>query len=585
MASRRQSTATTFFAILGLGGLAVAIVAVAVTLSASAAQRIELAGRDRAAVDLLEQRLILSSLLAAEQAAEVVDQMKGPDSMLAAPIRSQRTTAMETAIDRLDELTDRTDSVGNESQRWLTSLRSIASPEGVSDPYDRLVAYDTALGAACCSGIVPSDRHHGGEVGELETAASLSQTVWEYFYLDVEQASRRGPGITPAVDQFMEQLGVADPPGVDGSLLSDSVAILLGGPSSLGISNEAINTLLASDAVRTLDNVVLNVTGRSSIVVSTDEAFAAADAAQRSIDELVRGAIESTRKELAASSETAAQTRLVAGVVAPILLVVLAVFGFVASRFARNREHAARREQSLLDARNRFIRMVSHELRTPATAISGFAEMLGSDWTSLTEHEIAEFLAIINRQSTHLSLLVEDLLTLSHLETGRLRLHLSVVNLSQVATEAIAPVDGRYTLEIETTIDPSITVVADPDRLVQIIRNLVENAAKYGKVGVSVSAAVVGGSCNVVVSDAGPGVPAELAERIFKFWDTNTKDGSRVRGYGMGLAIARHLARAMVGDLAYRPHHPVGSEFVLTLPLGPPDVNSGARSTAAEAMS
>ncbi|MGA9598042.1 MAG: ATP-binding protein, partial [Acidimicrobiia bacterium] len=154
-----------------------------------------------------------------------------------------------------------------------------------------------------------------------------------------------------------------------------------------------------------------------------------------------------------------------------------------------------------------------------------------------------------------------------------LRLHLGIINLKQAATEAISLVDSRYGVAVETTIDPSITLIADPDRLVQVIRNLVENAAKYGKVGVAVSAAVVGSGCDIVVSDRGPGVPPELAASVFRFWDRGEKDGSRVRGYGMGLAIARHLARAMVGDLVYRPSHPVGSEFVLSLPLGPPDVN------------
>ena len=150
------------------------------------------------------------------------------------------------------------------------------------------------------------------------------------------------------------------------------------------------------------------------------------------------------------------------------------------------------------------------------------------------------------------------------------------MNLKAAATEGISLEDHRYGIEVATTIDPTITLLADSDRLVQIIRNLVENAAKYGKVGVAVSAAIVGSSCEIVVSDSGPGVPPNMRSRIFRFWDRGEKDGSRVRGYGMGLAIARHLARAMVGDLTYRPHHPVGSELVLSLPLGPPDVNTGS---------
>jgi signal transduction histidine kinase len=576
MAGRRHSIASTFIIILGLGALAVAVVAIAVTFSASAEQRIRDAERNRAAVDLLEQRLDLTSLIVAEEAAAVVDEINGAGSMETAPITAQRITAVKTASERLDTLTQRADSVGNESQRWLAAVKSITEPTDVADPYERLIAYDAAVEAICCAGIVPSDEHHGIDLADLDAATLLPQSVWQYFYLDVERASRRGPGVPAAVSQFTERLGIPTRIEADTPLPGDVLATGLSALSSLGISHDAISTLLAGTGVETLDNIVLNAADRSSIVVTTDEAFAAAEAVGRSIGEMVREAIASSRDQLDSDIGTSEQIRLVARILAPLLLVVLAAFGYLAYTFARSREQAAAREQDLLDARNRFMRMVSHELRTPATAISGFAEMMASDWTALTEPEINEFLAIIDRQSTHLSLIVDDLLTLSHLETGRLRLHLGIVNLKAAATEGISLVDHRYGIEVATTIDPTITLLADSDRLVQIIRNLVENAAKYGKVDVAISAAIVGSSCEIVVSDSGPGVPPNMRSRIFRFWDRGEKDGSRARGYGMGLAIARHLARAMVGDLTYRPHHPVGSELVLSLPLGPPDVNTDA---------
>jgi signal transduction histidine kinase len=573
MASRRSSIPSTFLVAIGLGATAVAIVAIALTLTTSSTQRIAGTERDRAALDLLEQRRTLSVLLAAEQAAAVADQIEGGESMKAAPLTAQRTTAVHTAIDRISTLAERADSVGDESQRWLAAISSIDEPTDVTDPLERLVAYAAANQTACCAGIVPSDQHHTGEIAQLETAAALAPSIWQYFYVDVARAGREGSNVPSDVSRFIAQLGIPDQITADSPLPSDRLDIDLASLPSLGVSPEAINTLLSSDAMKTLDGIVLNMSDRSSVVVSIDEALAAADATQRSVNEIVGRAIESTRQRLADRIETTKQIRLLAGVLAPLLLVVLAGLAFIAHRFNRNRQEASQREQGLLDARNRFMRMVSHELRTPATAISGFSEMLGNDWTSLTEAEIAEFLAIVQQQSTHLSLIVDDLLTLSHLETGRLRLHLTVVNLKQAAVEAISLVDGRYRIDVETTIDPTITVIADPDRLVQVIRNLVENAAKYGKVGVAVSAAIVGKGCQIVVSDRGPGIPPAMTDRIFRFWDRGEKDGSRVRGYGMGLAIARHLARAMVGDLIYRPHQPVGTELVLTLPLGPPDSN------------
>jgi signal transduction histidine kinase len=125
-------------------------------------------------------------------------------------------------------------------------------------------------------------------------------------------------------------------------------------------------------------------------------------------------------------------------------------------------------------------------------------------------------------------------------------------------------------------------MIADPDRLVQILRNLVESAAKYGRTGVAVTAVAVGKGCEIIVSDTGPGVSPEAAERIFRFWDRGDQESDNARGHGMGLAIARHLARAMVGDLKYRPHEPMGSEFVLTLPLVPSPRSDTPDSEAAE---
>ncbi len=573
MANRRSSVATTFLSILGLGALAVAIVAIALSFTASAGESIAEAERDYAAVDLLANRHAVTSLLAAEEAATVMDQINGPESLAAAPLTAQRQTAQEAAVATMATLGDRIDSVGAEALRWTSGMTAAVEPVSIAEPFDRLIAYDTIIDVACCSGIVPSDEHHIDELRDLEAATLVPNSAWDYLYIAVEMESRRIPGIPASVGRFLQHRATPDRLPPDAELPSEMLGAELSRFSSLGVSQEAVNTFLAGSPVAVLDNVSLQASGRGTIVVSSDEAYAAADATYRSLNELLAQAIESTRERLAGEIETAEQTQLITRVLAPLLLILLAGIGFVVYRFARNREAALQREQALLDARNRFMRMVSHELRTPATAISGFAEMLGSDWTSLTETEIAEFLAIINRQSTHLTLLVDDLLTLSHLETGRLRLHLGIVNLKQATEDAIAMVDGRYGIEVETTIDPTITLLADPDRLLQILRNLVENAAKYGKVDVAVSAAVVGKGCEIVISDGGPGIPPEMVKRIFRFWDRGDKDGSRVRGYGMGLAIARHLARAMVGDLVYRPHEPAGSEFVLSLPLGPPDAN------------
>jgi signal transduction histidine kinase len=582
MANKRPSIAVGFLAILGLGAVAVAIVAIALSLAASSAQRVNDASREAAAVDLLEQRHAVAAPLAAEQAAAVMDLVGGDEAQVSASFTAQRITALENALIAVAPIADRTDTVGNEARRWLAALDTPSDPAAATDPFARLIAYEDFAQIACCAGKVGSDGHHTDTLRSLESAASASSIAWELFYVAAEVASRQPPSLPTVVDQFLEHMGTATRLPPDTALFSEQLAANnMPTLISLEVAGDGINQVLTSEPVATLDRVVLVASGRATTAVTIEEAFVAADAAYRSLDELYAAALENTREVIRSEIDSAERIRLLATVLTPLLLIALVGIGFTVYRSAKQREQALEHEQDLIDARNRFMRMVSHELRTPATAISGFAQMLSREWTSLTDAEITEFLRIVDRQSTHLSLIVDDLLTLSHLETGRLRLHLGVVNLAEAAADAIAMVDGRYDIEVTTSIDPEQELLADSDRLVQILRNLVENAAKYGRTGVEVTATATGDQCEILVSDTGPGVPPEAAERIFKFWDRGVRDGPGARGHGMGLAIARHLSRAMVGDLLYRPNQPFGSVFVLTLPLAvPPELNLDEQTSA-----
>ncbi|MDX2342294.1 MAG: HAMP domain-containing sensor histidine kinase, partial [Acidimicrobiia bacterium] len=557
MADKRPSVAAAFLSVLGLGGVAVAVVAIAVSFSASSAQRIAVADREIAAAALLQQRQVATGLISSELAGSIVDAIGDEQAMIAAPLTARRTASIETALAIATKLDIRGDSVGNEAQRWLSAMTIETDPAEIDDYFDRFVAYDAYANAACCLGIVPSDNHHTDGLRNLEAAAAVSGNAWDYLYIATELTSRTPPSLPPSVNRFLDYLATPASLAADAQLASERYATDLSTLGELGVSQEAINLVLTGHSMSVLDQVVLAASGRTTTIVSVDDAYIAADAVHQSVDELYTQTLQITSNRLTDEQNRAEQVRLVATVVAPILLLVLAGIGIVIYRSARNREQALKHERDLLDARNRFVRMVSHELRTPATAISGFAQMLSNDWTALTEPEISEFLAIVDRQSTHLSLIVNDLLTLSHLETGRLRLHLSQVNLKKAADEAIGMVDARYGIEVDTSIDPDITLVADPDRLVQILRNLVENAAKYGTADVAVAATTTERECTIGVSDSGPGVPAEAVERIFRFWDRGAREDDRARGPGLGLAIARHLTRAMVGDLIYQPHQPI----------------------------
>ena len=552
---------------LGLGASAVAIVAIALTLTASSQQRIDVADREYAATQLLEQRQLMTSLIATELAENVAEEIGQGNAPSETPSTAIRLAALDNSVRTAADLIARGDSVGNEAQRWLSAIMTETDPSQIEDPFDRWISYDGLLEATCCAGVVASDSHHTDVIRDLEYSATIPSSVWQYFYVAVQADSK-----SPAAERFLKHLGIQGRSTPSAPSPRETLSQDLSGLATLGASQESINALLASDPVKTLDRISTAATGQSVAPVSVAEAWAAANTVSGNLDGLYGQAVNNIRSDLTTTKKRAEQLRLIALSVTPVLLLVLIGVGFVVFRSARNREKELAHERELLDARNRFMRMVSHELRTPATAISGFAQMLTTDWTSLAETEITEFLAIVDRQSTHLSLIVDDLLTLSHLETGRLRLHLGLVNLRQAADDAIGMVDARYGIEVTSEIDPTIMLLADPDRLLQILRNLVENAAKYGKTGVGVNAVTDGGGCRITVYDNGPGVPVEAAKRIFRFWDRGAHEGDQIRGHGMGLAIARHLAMAMVGDLIYQPHEPMGSEFVLTLPAGPPQV-------------
>ncbi len=256
-------------------------------------------------------------------------------------------------------------------------------------------------------------------------------------------------------------------------------------------------------------------------------------------------------------------------------ITVVAVFLSVrAVRVAKDRESAAKEGADYANQmKNEFVAMVSHELRTPLTSIAGFSDTLRASWRTLPADEIDEFLRIITAQSHHLGELVEDVLVIPRLEAGRLHLDMKQFQLSEVVQEVTDTVfSAAGSREAAVAIGGSITPFADRKRVQQVVRNLCENARKYGGEQVLVEASPVGNLVMVVVSDDGPGIPPEDRTRIFEHFEQLTKGDSRSEnGIGLGLPIARRLARSMGGDLWYEDRFPTGSRFCFTLPAAPPE--------------
>jgi signal transduction histidine kinase len=246
------------------------------------------------------------------------------------------------------------------------------------------------------------------------------------------------------------------------------------------------------------------------------------------------------------------------------------IWAIAITRQGRQREHeVVRLSEEAHRIKDEFVAMVSHELRTPLTSIAGFADTLVESWKDLPEEEVDEFLGIINRQSMYLGDLVEDVLVIPRLEADRLRFHPELFDLGDLLADVskmVFPTGGRKSAVV--SLPDGVRVRADRRRVQQVIRNLMENARKYGGDQVMVEGFVLGDQYLIVISDNGPGVPDEETQRVFDNFEQVSKGDTReATGIGLGLPIARRLARAMGGEVWYERRFPTGARFCFSLPL------------------
>jgi signal transduction histidine kinase len=242
-------------------------------------------------------------------------------------------------------------------------------------------------------------------------------------------------------------------------------------------------------------------------------------------------------------------------------------------RVARQRQQdALEAEQRASEIKTQFVSMVSHELRTPLTNISGFAATLGEAWRTLEPPEIDEFLGIIQTEAEHLGNLVDDVLAIPRLETGKLLVDITDFNLRPLAfriADLIFPAGGEKDASVQMA--GNVVVRADPNRVEQVLRNLLDNARKYGGPRVGIESFPRGDSHVIVVADNGHGVPEQDRERIFEQFEQISQGDSRTQsGVGLGLTVTRRLIEAMGGEIWYEPGFPIGARFCFSLPAGEP---------------
>jgi two-component system phosphate regulon sensor histidine kinase PhoR len=232
--------------------------------------------------------------------------------------------------------------------------------------------------------------------------------------------------------------------------------------------------------------------------------------------------------------------------------------------------------------RKDFVANVSHELRTPLTSIKGYVEAL-LDGAKDDPIASVKFLEIILKQSDRLNLIIEDLLELSKIESGRVSLKEEPLELRSVVDRTLSmikPIADKKRHRLVTSVDPSLPPVAgDEGRLVQVLTNLLDNAIKYTPEGgtITVGATLApsignaeppAGAIELNVTDTGIGIPEEDRPRVFeRFYRVDKARSRELGGTGLGLAIVKHIVEGHAGQVWVEANHPHGSRFVVRLPV------------------
>lgn len=226
-------------------------------------------------------------------------------------------------------------------------------------------------------------------------------------------------------------------------------------------------------------------------------------------------------------------------------------------------------EQAHLD----FISTVSHELRTPLTSIRGFADTLLTSYDRLTQEQREKFLLIIKEQSNRLINLVENLLTVSKMQSDKELMVYKTVDIAPIVDYAVQMIKNQYkTHKYVCNYDKNLPkIMVDTDKLQQILLNLIDNASKYSSenstVTVSLGQNYNDNTLNISVKDEGIGIKQEDLNKIFnKFSRIDSPLTRKIQGNGLGLYITKTLVEKMNGKIDVKSSDK-GSEFIVTFKI------------------
>lgn len=220
--------------------------------------------------------------------------------------------------------------------------------------------------------------------------------------------------------------------------------------------------------------------------------------------------------------------------------------------------------------RQEFLSNVSHELRTPLTSIMALAETLEAGAIDDREHN-RRFLCIIQKNAARMQRLIDDILELSAIEAGNVRVAPEIVRLRPLVEDVFGSLSAAASaraITVRNLVDQNALVFADPHRLVQMLTNLIENAIKFNRESGTVLVKYeIGDGDRIRVEDTGEGIPAHHLDRLFeRFYRVDRARSRELGGTGLGLAIVKHLARAHGGEITVESRFGEGTQFTIELP-------------------
>jgi PAS domain S-box-containing protein len=269
----------------------------------------------------------------------------------------------------------------------------------------------------------------------------------------------------------------------------------------------------------------------------------------------------------------------------PGMLALLATIGPQISQFSKRK----RVEMETDRLKDQFFALVSHELRTPLTSIVGYLEMVLEDSDQL-DPNTTRFLQVVERNSLRLQRLVGDLLFVAQVEAGRLSIERTEVPLARVVADSVEAARPRaHDSGVELDVRASDVGVSDgdPDRLGQMLDNLISNAVKFTPEGgrVTVELANRGGRAQINVRDTGVGIPANEQNRLFeRFFRSSTATERAIPGVGLGLTISRAIVEAHGGTIDFTSEEGRGTTFMVDLPLASSWPQADPRNTPKEVV-